>query len=92
MPPSSRAAGNVLNNGAVMRWLILLMTLVAMLLCFTRHGGSAMAWWLLVSLVGVFATAMAFAQAKICSNARSESLSEYDLKQLREGKNPLDRK
>jgi hypothetical protein len=74
-----------------MRWLMLLMTLVAMLLCFTRHSGGAMAWWLFVSLVGVFATALAFAQAKISGNARSESLSDYDLKRLREGKNPLSR-
>jgi hypothetical protein len=77
--------------GFPMRWLILLMTLVAMLLCFTRHSGGAMAWWLFVGLIGVFGTALAFAQAKIDGNARSQSLSEFDLKRLREGGNPLDR-
>jgi len=74
-----------------MRWLLLLMTLVAVVLCFTRHSGGAMGWWLFVSIVGAFATALAFAQARISANARSENLSAYDLKQLREGKNPLNK-
>lgn len=74
-----------------MRWLLLLMTLLAVLLCFTRHSGGAMGWWLFVSIIGSFATALAFAQARISGNARSENLSAYDLKRLREGRNPLDR-
>jgi hypothetical protein len=75
-----------------MRWLLLLMTLLAVVLCFTRHSGGAMGWWLLVSIVGAFATALAFAQARIAGSARAESLSTYDLQRLREGKDPLDRR
>jgi hypothetical protein len=74
-----------------MRWLMLMVTLLAVVLCFTRHTGGAMGWWLFISVIGAFATALVFAQARISSNARSESLSEYDLKRLREGKNPLGR-
>ncbi|MBB6240690.1 MULTISPECIES: hypothetical protein [unclassified Rhodanobacter] len=74
-----------------MRWLMLMVTLLAVVLCFTRHTGGAMGWWLFISVIGAFATALAFAQARISGNARSESLSEYDLKRLREGKNPLGR-
>jgi hypothetical protein len=72
-----------------MRWLILSMTMIAMLLCCTRHGAGAMGFWLFVSVVGTLATGLAFAQAKISRNARSETLSAYDLKRLRGGKNPL---
>lgn len=50
-----------------------------------------MGWWLFVSIAGAFATALAFAKEKISGNARSQSLSEYDLKRLREGRNPLGR-
>jgi uncharacterized protein (DUF58 family) len=69
-----------------MRWLLLTLTLFAILLCFTRHGAGAMAWWLFVALIGTLATTLAFAQAKIAGNARSDTLSEYELKRLREGK------
>ena len=68
-----------------MRWLLLILTLFALLLCFTRHGAGAMAWWLFVTLLGTLATTLAFAQAKIASNARNDSLSEYELRRLREG-------
>lgn len=73
-----------------MRWLLLTLTVLAWGLCFTRHGSGALAWWLFVGLIGTFATTLAFAQARIAGNARSESLSEYDLRRLREGKPPLD--
>jgi hypothetical protein len=69
-----------------MRWLLLTLTVFAILLCFTRHGAGAMAWWLFVALVGTLATTLAFAQARIDRNARSDSLSEYELRRLREGK------
>ncbi|HET6431635.1 hypothetical protein [Dyella sp.] len=74
-----------------MRWLMLTGTVLAFLLCFTRHSGGAMLIWLLLGLVGLLATALAFAQARIASRARDESLSPYDLQRLREGKPPLDR-
>lgn len=74
-----------------MRWLLLTGTVLAFVLCFTRHSGGAMGLWLLVGLVGLLATGLAFAQARIASNARGESLSAYELQRLREGKPPLDR-
>ena len=72
-----------------MRWLLLVCTLFAFVLCFTRQGAGAWGFWLLLGLVGIFATTLAFVQARIAGNARGESLSEYDLKRLREGKDPL---
>ncbi|SFR95825.1 hypothetical protein SAMN05216570_1273 [Dyella sp. OK004] len=72
-----------------MRWLFLTGTLIALVLCFTRHGGGAMGWWLFVSIIGAFATVLAFADSRINASSRGETLSEYDLKQLREGKPPL---
>ncbi len=71
-----------------MRWLWLTGTVLALVLCFTRHSGGAMAIWLLLGLAGLLGTALAFAQARISSNARDESLSSYDLQRLREGKPP----
>jgi hypothetical protein len=55
-----------------MRWLLLLATLLSWLLCFTRHGPGAMALWLFFGVVGVIATALAFAQARIDANAQPE--------------------
>jgi hypothetical protein len=72
-----------------MRWFLLTATVLALVLCFTRHSGGAMALWLLLALLGALATALGFAQARIASHSRAESLSEYDLKRLREGKPPL---
>lgn len=72
-----------------MRWLWLTGTVLAFVFCFTRHGGGAMAIWLLLGLVGLLGTGLAFAQARISSSARAESLSSYDLQRLREGKPPL---
>lgn len=72
-----------------MRWLLLVSTVIAFVLCFTRHGAGAWGFWMLVGLVGVFATTLAFVQARIVGNARGDSLSEYDLRRLREGKSPL---
>jgi uncharacterized YccA/Bax inhibitor family protein len=74
-----------------MRWLLLLLTVFAVVACFTCHSSGAMACWLFVGIVGAFATVLAFAQARISGSARSETLSSYDLQRLREGKNPLDR-
>lgn len=74
-----------------MRWLLLALTLVAFLLCFTRHGAGAWGFWLLLGLIGIFATTLAFVQSRIGDSARGESLSEYDLQRLREGKPPLGR-
>ncbi|MCP1372815.1 hypothetical protein [Dyella lutea] len=48
-----------------------------------------MAIWLLLGLIGLLGTGLAFAQARISSSARAESLSSYDLQRLREGKQPL---
>lgn len=66
-----------------MRWLLLVSTAFAYLLCFTRHSAGAMGWWLLFAIIGTIATALAFAQARIAVSARSDSLSEYELDRLR---------
>lgn len=72
-----------------MRWLLLVLTLFAWVLCFTRHSSGAMAFWLLLGVVGSIGTALAFAQFRIAGSSRGDQLSEYDLRLLREGKNPL---
>ncbi|MEP6897604.1 MAG: hypothetical protein ABI870_03635 [Rhodanobacter sp.] len=69
-----------------MRWLLLILTLVALLLAFTRHADGPMAWWLFVGLAGAIVTGLAFAQARIAAGSREQNLSEYDLVCLREGK------
>ena len=74
-----------------MRWLLLIGTLLYLALSFTRHSGGAMGLWLLLGIVGAFATALAFAQSKIDAHSRAETLSEYDLQRLREGKPPFNR-
>src|SRR5580698_9924505 len=60
------------TKGVVMRWLWLLVTLLSWLLCFTRHGPGAMAFWLLVGIFGMIATTLAFAQARIEANAQPD--------------------
>jgi hypothetical protein len=55
-----------------MRWFFLLATLLSWLLCFTRHGPGAMAFWLFVGIVGAIATALAFAQARIDAQSQPE--------------------
>lgn len=55
-----------------MRWLLLFATLLSWLLCFTRQGPGAMALWFLFGLVGVIATVLAFAQARIDANSQPE--------------------
>lgn len=72
-----------------MRWLLLVSTVFAFVLCFTRHSAGAWGFWMLVGLVGVLASTLAFAHARIAGSARDESLSAFDLKRLREGKQPL---
>ena len=72
-----------------MRWLLLVLTLFAFVLCFTRHSAGAWGFCLLVGFIGIIATTLAFAQARIADSSRGDSLSEYDLRQLREGKDPL---
>jgi hypothetical protein len=59
-----------------MRWLWLLATLLSWVLCFTRHGPGAMAFWLLLGLVGAIATALAFAQARIEARAQPDPIIE----------------
>jgi hypothetical protein len=69
-----------------MRWLLLILTLFALLLAVTRHTGGAMAWWLFVGMSGAIVTGLAFAQARIAANSREKNLSDYELMRLREGK------
>jgi len=72
-----------------MRWLLFVLTLFAFVLCFTRHSAGAWGFWLLVGVIGIVATTLAFAQARIAGNSRGDSLSEYDLKRLHESNAPL---
>ena len=73
-----------------MRWILLTATLFALVICFTRHTGGAMGTWLVLALFGIFATVLAFVQARISASSRDDgALSEYDLQQLRAGKEPL---
>lgn len=59
-----------------MRWLWLLATVLSWGLCFTRHGPGAMAFWLLLGLVGSIGTALAFAQARIEARAQPSPMIE----------------
>jgi hypothetical protein len=73
-----------------MRWTLLAATLFALAICFTRHSGGAMGLWLLLGVIGIFATVLAFVQARIDASSRDDgALSDYDLQQLRAGKKPL---
>jgi hypothetical protein len=72
-----------------MRWLSFALTALAFMLCFTRHGAAAWGFWLLVGLVGVLVTTLSFVQWRIAGSARGDSLSEYDLRRLRDGQDPL---
>lgn len=74
-----------------MRWMLLTATVIAFVLGSTRHSSGAMGFWLLLGFIGVLATGLAFAQARISAGSRNDSLSEYDLQRLREGKPPLER-
>lgn len=74
-----------------MRWILLAITVVSCVLCVTRHSSGGMAFWLLMSVIGVIATALAFVQFRISGSSRADRLSDYDLRLLREGKNPLRR-
>lgn len=67
-----------------MRWLLLFATLLSWVLCLTRHGPGAMAFWLLLGLAGVLATALAFAQARIEANAQPEPSMELIRQQQRQ--------
>ena len=46
-----------------MRWLLLVLTTFAFLLCFTRHSAGAWGFWLPVGVLGIVATTLAFVQA-----------------------------
>ncbi|HEX7817568.1 hypothetical protein [Dyella sp.] len=72
-----------------MRWILLITTLFAFVVCFTRHSGGAMAFWLLLAVVGLLVTTLAFVQARINGSARDDSaLSAHDVERLKAGKPP----
>lgn len=73
-----------------MRWLLLLGTLFSSALCVTSHSGGVMGLWLLLSMIGLLTTGLAFAQSRIHASSRSEYLSDYELQQLRSDKTPSD--
>jgi CHASE1-domain containing sensor protein len=66
-----------------MRWLFAVATLLALALGFRSHSPGWMGFLILLGLVGLLATGLAFAQARIGSQARAPVLSEYELRMLR---------
>lgn len=49
-----------------------------------RHDGVVV-----IAIIATFATALTLAQARIAGSSHGDSLSEYELKRLREGKPPF---
>lgn len=71
-----------------MRWLLLLATLAAWALCFTRHSPGAMGFWLFVGIFGAIATVLGFVQARIEANARPETMLDLTHLRKRHGEPP----
>lgn len=71
-----------------MRWLLLFATLLSWVLCFTRHGAGAMAFWLFAGIAGAIATVLGFAQARIEASARPESMLDLSLIRKQHDKPP----
>ena len=66
-----------------MRWLFAVATLLSLVLGFRSHSPGWMGFLILVGLVGLLVTGLAFAQARIGSQSRAPVLSEYELRTLR---------
>ncbi|MEP7184672.1 MAG: hypothetical protein ABI767_02440 [Rhodanobacter sp.] len=79
------------NARLIMRWLPLVFTLLSFTICITLNNSGAMAFWLLVSMVGTVMPTLAFAQLRIAGSAHSDDLSECEVRRFLEGKNPLRR-
>ena len=71
-----------------MLWLLLLVTLLSWVLCFTRHSPGALGFWLLVGIIGAIATALGFAQARIEANARPETMLDLGYRRKDQDKPP----
>jgi hypothetical protein len=70
-----------------MRWLLLVMTLLSWVLCFTRHSAGAMGFWLFAGIVGAIATTLGFAHARITANARPEIMLDLSKRPAKQGNN-----
>jgi hypothetical protein len=70
-----RSVGNFMSR-RIMQWLWLGATALSWLLCFTRHGPGAMAFWLVLGLIGAIGTALAFVQVRIEANAQPDPMIE----------------
>jgi hypothetical protein len=66
-----------------MRWLIAAFTLLLFLIGIRTHSPGWMAFCIVGGLIGLVATALAFADARINDNARAETLNAYELGKLR---------
>lgn len=71
-----------------MRWLLLFATLLSWVLCFTRHGAGAMAFWLFAGIIGAIATAFGFAHARISANAQPEIMLDLPKRRPAQEKPP----
>lgn len=71
-----------------MRWLLLFATLLSWVLCFTRHGAGAMAFWLFAGIIGAIATTLGFAHARISANAQPEIMLDLPKRQPQQEKPP----
>ncbi|GLQ91330.1 hypothetical protein [Dyella acidisoli] len=71
-----------------MRWLLLFATLLSWVLCFTRHGAGAMAFWLFAGIIGAIATVLGFAHARISANAQPEIMLDLPKRQPPQEKPP----
>jgi hypothetical protein len=71
------------HRTATMRWLIAAVTALLFLIGVRAHSPGVMGFCIIAALVGLVATALAFADARIQENARNESLNSYELERLR---------
>lgn len=74
-----------------MRWLIVAFTVLMFLVGIRAHSPGLMGFCIVAGLVGLVATALAFADARIQENSRTQVLNSYELEKLRrEVKKPGD--
>lgn len=70
--------------GALMRWILLAVTLAAIVLAVVTRSPGWFAAGVIVALAGMLLTAFAFAHSRIGSSARPEELNSFELDQLRQ--------
>jgi alpha-D-ribose 1-methylphosphonate 5-triphosphate synthase subunit PhnG len=71
------------SPNAPMRWLIVAFTVLMILIGIRTHSPGLMGFCIVAGLAGLVATALAFADARIQEQARSQTLNSYELAKLR---------